>query len=434
LDEALKLKKATYHLWTFTISKMISSLGSNVLGFGISLYILAMTGSATSFAVNMICSIVPRTLLAPIAGMMADKYSKKPIILIAQACTVLTMGGLLTYSSIFGMSVTAIYITTAIYSITSTFIGITFSSSIANLVDGERLQKATSFNQASLSVAAIGGPALGGMMYGFVSIEVFLIIHMAAYATAFLLEATMDFKLYSKKEDKSDGDKENFLQSFKEGFRYLKTKRVVSIIIWVALWINFFFSALNVGGTYVLVELLHVNSRHIGIIEASGAVGMLIASIYFATRKQVKYPLLFSKRFILLMAISLGLMTIPLWIEFSYILIVIFYIAIFISFSVFGVFTNTPIGVMMQTEVEEEYRGRVFGILETMAMAMMPLGTMLFGVLFDKFPAQWILLGSSSTLIVITLYMLRSSVLKEAYPELAKVTNSIKLIEKIQQP
>ncbi|MGE7923606.1 MFS transporter [Viridibacillus arvi] len=434
MDEALKLKKATYHLWTFTISKMISSLGSNVLGFGISLYILAMTGSATSFAVNMICSIIPRTLLAPIAGMMADKYSKKPIILIAQACTVLTMGGLLTYSSIFGMSVTAIYITTAIYSITSTFIGITFSSSIASLVDGERLQKATSFNQASLSVAAIGGPALGGMMYGFVSIEVFLIIHMAAYATAFLLEATMDFKLYSKKEDKSEGHKESFLQSFKEGFRYLKTKRVVSIIIWVALWINFFFSALNVGGTYVLVELLHVNSRHIGIIEASGAVGMLIASIYFATRKQVKYPLLFSKRSILLMAISLGLMTIPLWIEFSYIWIVIFYITIFISFSVFGVFTNTPIGVMMQTEVEEEYRGRVFGILETMAMAMMPLGTLLFGLLFDKLPAQWILLGSSGILIVITLYMLRSNVLKEAYPELAKETNSIKFTEKIQQP
>lgn len=150
----------------------------------------------------------------------------------------------------------------------------------------------------------------------------------------------------------------------------------------------------------MLVELLHVNSRHIGIIEASGAVGMLIASIYFATRKQVKYPLLFSKRFILLMAISLGLMTIPLWIEFSYILIVIFYIAIFISFSVFGVFTNTPIGVMMQTEVEEEYRGRVFGILETMAMAMMPLGTMLFGVLFDK------LLHSGSCLDQVVLLLL----------------------------
>lgn len=355
-----------------------------------------MTGSATSFAVNMICSIIPRTLLAPIAGMMADKYSKKPIILTAQACTVLTMGGLLTYSSIFGMSVTAIYITTAIYSITSTFIGITFSSSIASLVDGERLQKATSFNQASLSVAAIGGPALGGMMYGFVSIEVFLIIHMAAYATAFILEATMDFKLYSKKEDKSEGDKESFLQNFKEGYRYLKTKRVVSIIIWAALWINFFFAALNVGGTYVLVQLLHVNSRHVGIIDASGAVGMLVASIYFATRKQVKYPLLFSKRSILLMAISLGLMTIPLWIDFPYIGIVIFYITIFISFSVLGVFTNTPIGVMMQTEVEEEYRGRVFGILETMAGAMMPLGTLLFGLLFDKFPHS----GSCSAQVV----------------------------------
>lgn len=79
MDEAAKYKKATYHLWTFTASKLIAMLGTNVLSFGISLYILAMTGSATSFATNMICSVLPRALVAPIAGHVADNYPKKNV-------------------------------------------------------------------------------------------------------------------------------------------------------------------------------------------------------------------------------------------------------------------------------------------------------------------------------------------------------------------
>lgn len=76
MNEAEKLKKATYHLWTFTASKMIAMLGANVMAFGFSLYILAMTGSAMSFATNMICSVLPRALVAPLAGYVADNFSK----------------------------------------------------------------------------------------------------------------------------------------------------------------------------------------------------------------------------------------------------------------------------------------------------------------------------------------------------------------------
>ncbi|HWI47808.1 MAG TPA: MFS transporter [Rummeliibacillus sp.] len=429
MEEVLRLKKATYHLWTFTISKIISILGSNVLAFGISLYILKMTGSATSFAINLICSILPRVILSSIAGSLADRYSKKVIILTSQAVTVLLMGGLLIYGYVSGITVTSIYVVTALYAITSTFNSVTFSSSIACLVNEERIQKAMSFNQMSMSIAAIGGPAIGGMMYGFVSIEVFLMVHMVAYLIAFLLEATMDFKLYSKKGDKTEAETGMF-QSLKEGFQYAKAKKAVSTILLVALWINFFFSVLSVGGTFILVEVLKIKSQHVGVIESAGAVGMLVASIFLSTRKQAKYPLLQSKRFILLMAITLGLTTVPLWTDLTYSVNFIYFIMIFFSFSVFGVFVNTPVGVMMQTEVEEEYRGRVYGILEAMAMAMMPLGTMIFGLLFDHVEPQWILLGSCIALLVITSYMMRSSVVKQIYPELAD--SKIHIKEKVQ--
>lgn len=415
MKEAEKLKKATYHLWTFTASKMIAMLGANVMAFGISLYILSMTGSAMSFATNMICSVLPRALVAPLAGYVADNFSKKRTILIAQAGTILTVGGLLLYTETVGMSVYAIYIATVFNTICSAFSGVTFSSAIATLVNPERLQRAMSFNQMSMSVAAIGGPVIGGMMYGFFNMDVFLMVNMVAYAIAFCLEATMDFNLYSTIGE--DTKKEKMWEGLKSGFHYIKQRNVIKTIMWVALWINLFFSAIAVGGTYIIIELLKVESTHFGFIEASGALGMLLASLYFATRSEVKVPLRFSKISLLLLAGSVGLAVIPLVTDFSYIAIVIFYLIIYFIFAIFEMGINMPIGVYMQKIIAEEYRGRVFGLMETMAMSMMPIGMVVYGMLYDTLPATIILPVTSVIIIIISLVMLRSSILKEAHPE-----------------
>ncbi len=415
MNETEKLRKATYHLWTFTASKMIAMLGANVMAFGFSLYILAMTGSAMSFATNMICSVLPRALVAPLAGYVADNFSKKRTILLAQAGTILTVGGLLIYTETVGMSVYAIYIATVFNTICSAFSGVTFSSAIATLVNPERLQRAMSFNQLSMSVAAIGGPVIGGMMYGFFNIDIFLMVNIVAYIMAFCLEATMDFKLYSTRGE--DVKKEKVWEGLKGGFHYIKQRKVIKTIMWVALWINLFFSAIAVGGTYIIIELLKVKSTHFGFIEASGAAGMLIASLYFATRPEVKAPLRFSKISLLLLAGSLALAIIPLVTNFSYIAIVSFYLTIYFIFAIFEMGINMPIGVYMQKIISEEFRGRVFGLMETMAMSMMPIGMVVYGVLYDAIPATIILPVTSVIIITISLVMLRTSILKEAHPE-----------------
>ena len=89
-------------------------------------------------------------------------------------------------------------------------------------------------------------------------------------------------------------------------------------------------------------------------------------------------------------------------------------------FGALGVITNTPLGVLMQTSIEEEYRGRVFGIIEMMAMSAMPVGTLVFGILYEFIPAQYILIVSGLILIGIVLLLLRPSILEMAHPELKK--------------
>jgi MFS family permease len=419
MEETLKLKKATQHLWTFTISKLISTFGVSVFTFGISFYILSITGSATSFALVLICSILPRVILAPFAGYAADKYSKKTIVIVAQICSVVAVAGLLAVSLTIGLSIIAIYLTEIILSITSLFAGVTFSSSIANLVDSDRIQKAMSFNQMSMSMASIGGPAVGGLLFGLVSIEMFLIINMVSYLIAVILEATMDFNLFSKKVVDVEKEKsETMLKNMKAGVTYLKQHPILKVLVWVALVINFFFGAFTVGYAYILVDGLKVESAHFGITEGALSVGMLITSIYLSTRKEVKFPLLVVKRGILILGVLMALATLPLIVELPYVGIVSFYIVLMLTFGVTLIYVNTPISVMMQKRIDEEYRGRVFGLLETMAMSLLPLAMVIFGFLFDIIPAEYILISSGVIIIVSVLYMLRPIIIRKAHPEM----------------
>lgn len=419
MQEVLKLKKATYHLWTFTISKLISSFGAQVYAFAISFYILQLTGSATSFATNLICNLLPRTLVAPFAGYAADRYSRKTIIITAQVASTLAIGGLLIVSLTSGLSLIAIYTTTVVLSITSTFSGVTFSSSITGLIDEGRIQKAMSLNQMSISFAAIGSPAVGGLLYGTVPMPVFLIMYMTASIIGVFLESTMNFKLFAKRKEMVDGEpKESMMQSMKAGLAYLKLQPILMTLIWIALFINFLFGAFQVGYSFILIEKMKMVSTHFGLTEGAFAVGMLLLSIYLTMRKEVKYPLLVSKRGILGMGAIMGSVAIPLLIPMHYNFMFGYYAFIMFSFGATIIIVNTPMQVMMQKMIDDDYKGRVFAILETMSMALMPLGVVIYGFLYDIFPAQWILIVSSLILIGVILVLARPSVMIKAHPEL----------------
>ncbi|MGN1402324.1 MAG: MFS transporter [Bacillus sp. (in: firmicutes)] len=389
-----KLKKARQHLGTFLISKLISSLGASIYSFGISFYILSATGSAMSFAVNLILNILPRTLLAPVAGYMADTYNKKAIIIISQLTSVLTMIGLLIFSFTEGLSIPAIYTASVLIAISSTFSGITFTASIANLVNPENIQKAASFNQISLSLATIGGPTFGGLLYGFVSLPVFIGIFIIAYLFATILESTMNFRLYTNQTADDDFSKEGVIASIKDGIRYLRRNELISRIVVVALVVNFLFAASQIGISYILIEMKKVDSTHFGLVEAAESFGMLAASIFVGTRAAFKSPIVVSKRSMIAMAGCMGLLALPVLFPLSYGTMIFYYGIVLLILGVMGIFTNTPISVIMQTVIDEKYKGRVFSLMETMAMALMPFSMLLFGFLYDFISPHYILITS----------------------------------------
>lgn len=420
MNDGWKVKKATQHLWTFTISKMISTFGASICTFAISFYILQMTGSASSFAMNLIFSILPRAILGPFAGYVVDKYNRKVIVIVAQVTIVATILGLLGFMMSYGLTLPAIYTVTAILATAATFSGVAFSSSISSLVDEPRIQKAMSLNQMSISFAAIASPAVGGLLYGTVSLELFLIVFACASTVAVILESTMNFTLYSKRKEVVEGEKEKMLESMKAGLRYVRQQPILMALMIIALTVNFIFGAFQVGYSFVLIDQLKMSAQHFGFTEAAFAIGMLLTSIYISTRKDFKFPLLISKRGILVLGVMLAAITVPLVIVMSYNQMLVFYIAIMFIQGVMVIFTNTPMQVYFQKTIDDDYKGRVFALLETFAIALIPFGMVLFGFLFDTFPAVPIFLVSSVALIGMVLYLARPAILHRAHPELAE--------------
>ncbi|WP_404350038.1 MFS transporter [Sutcliffiella horikoshii] len=416
MEESLKLKKATYHLYTFMVSKLISTFGSQVYAFAISFYILQLTGSAASFATNLLCNILPRTLAGPFAGAITDRYSRKMIVIVSQIATTLAITGLLIYTLTSGLSLIAIYTTTSILSLTSMFSGIAFTSSITGLIDQPRIQKATAMNQMAISFAAIGSPAVGGLLYGTVSIPVFLIIFILASIIAVILESTMNFRLFVV-VNKIEEQKETMWQSMKAGIRYLRVQSTILVILWISLLINFFFGAFEVGYSYILIENLKMQSQHFGFTQGAFSLGMLLMSVYFSARKEVKFPLLVSKRGIVGLGAIIGSIALPLFLPMVYWTMFGYYLVLMFCFGILIITVNTPIHVMFQKTIDDDYKGRVFSIVETMSMALTPLGMVIYGVLYDIFPAQWVLLLSAAMLIIITVSMMRTSVIRKVHPE-----------------
>jgi len=418
LTEDQKLKRANYHLWTFVTSKFISAFGNAVFVFGVSLYVLHLTGSAIGFAGNLICSVLPRVLLAPFTGYVVDRFSKKRIIILSQVGAAAVVLGLLLFSLANPINIIAIYITTALLSITSMFTGLTFTSSIANLIDENRIQKAMGFTQTTTSISVIGGPMVGGMLYGFVSFQAFLIIHIVSYTLAALLESTMNFKLYSKRQGGSSQSSEPMIQSMKNGLHYLRSQKVIWILVLTGLFINFFAVSIVVGLPFIIVEHLGVESEHFGIVEGMYAGGMLLASLYFSIRKKdLQFPLVVAKRGILLIAFLITATLFPIIVQMSYVGTVTYYITLALFYGITLTFINTPTGVLMQKTIDEEYRGRVFGLLETFAQALSPIGILIYGLLFDWIGPVATLIPTSLCLAGLTLFLLRKSNMKDVHHE-----------------
>ncbi|MED0980431.1 MFS transporter [Bacillus paramycoides] len=405
-----KMKIATRNIILMMIGKMTSLLGAGIYTFAMGLYVLKTTGSGMGFATTLICGSIPRMVCGPIAGAVADRVNRRWLIIGTDLLSSLTMLIMFILAATFGPSLLFIYISAALLSICASFYSVAFTSSIPNLVDEERIQKASALNQTAASLSSILAPIIGGVVFGFFSIKSFFLLNSITFFLAVIVQLFIVFDLYKKEVAEN---KEHFLTSIKEGFSYVKQQHEIYGLMKIALWVNFFASALFVALPYIIVQNLHLSSKQLGTVEGMLAVGMLIGAIVLSVRKETNN--LFRSVYVgLFLFASLSLCTIfPLLVTIPKITSFIYYIAFMLLTGISMMVVNIPMQVHIQKTTDPSYLGRVFGLLETISTAIAPLGMIVYGFLLDMMPTSIVMITLGGGLLLVVLVGIKQHGMKK---------------------
>ncbi|MCY6957417.1 MFS transporter [Clostridium brassicae] len=401
--------------------RLISLFGSQIYTFAIGLYVLKTTGSGIAFSGTLIFATIPRVIFGPIAGVISDRLDRKKMVVGMDILSGLVVLALVIVSSVNGFKLSYIYAANLFLNTFNTFFDIPFTASIPNIVDDKSLMRTNSFNQSITSIAQIGGPFVGGIVFAFVNMKIFLIINAVSFIFSGISEMFIDFN-YNKvskpeSQEKNEIDNKNILEilwcDFREGFLFLRSQNALFMLCIFSVFLNFFVCfGITVPYPYIINNVIKLSSKQFGILEGIFPLGMLVGALImgYLPEKQKKYKSLILGIVTMdILIIMIGIPIVPRFMIFNKTSYFIYFIIILFISGISNVYINLPIGVIIQREVPDNLRGRVFGMLETICMAIIPLGLILSGIIIDKVDV-WILpVISGIILLVVTFIMTLNS-------------------------
>ena len=122
------------NLILFSLGVFVSLFGSAIYTFAIGLYVLINTGSGLSFAITLGLGIIPMVILNPFAGVLADKFDKKKIVVLMDLLNGVLLLTVYCITASTGLNLKIIYASTFIMTIFTTLFDISFEAAIPNNV------------------------------------------------------------------------------------------------------------------------------------------------------------------------------------------------------------------------------------------------------------------------------------------------------------
>ncbi|ATO51562.1 MFS transporter [Brevibacillus laterosporus] len=393
------------------IGQVISFTGSIIQRFALSLYVLGITGSGTLFATVLVMSLIPTILLGPIAGVFADRFSRRNIMIVLDILCAIIVGMMLLLSKNGMLDLPAIYLGVILLSVFTAFYEPAVQASIPSLVGEKQLLSANSLNSLFMTLANMTGPILAGILYGTLGLDALLLINGISFLFAAILEMFMVIPQTIR--EKSSNVIQEFKSDLKEGFKFVYKSQYLGKLIFATLIANVFISPIfTVGIAYITKMSLKMSDQMYGLSEGVIMAGSLMAPIALGllTKKlTVKNAfvsmLLLSGIFLFATSGSIlpsftGIFpdaTIPFWIFTTC------GFGIMASITILAIVGMT----MLQNDTPNEMLGRVMALVTSMTMAAIPLGQLMYGLLFDRFAdSSYIpMLLSAIVSVILSLYI-----------------------------
>ena len=365
-------------LW---FGQVISMIGDWVLFIALPFYVYTLTGSTLATGMMFIVETIPRLFFGSIAGVFVDRWDRKRTMFIAELAQAFVLIPLFLVHSQQWLWI--VYIFAFVESTISQFFIPAKSAIIPNLVDEQHLLAANSLNSMSQELTRLVGPFLGGVLLGLLGINSVILVD----AVSFLISASMIAlislpsmvaRLSEQAKVTHSGAVAGISKVWHEwlgGLQLVKKQQLITaifVVIGVAMVGE---GIIEVLFTAYVKQVMHGSALVLGWLMTAQAIGGIIGSLIVVQASKVIRP----TRLIPLSALIFGpliivIVNIP-------VLPIVLPLVTIIGVAAIGFFVSLL--TLLQSNVDDEYRGRIFGALNTVQAIAMLFGMVLASGLGD---------------------------------------------------
>lgn len=388
----------------FLSSQTISLFGSSLVQYAIMWHITLTTESGLMMTLYIICGFIPTFFLSPVAGVWADRYNRKMLIILAD--------GLIAFSTLilailFLMGYESIWLLFAMAGIRALGTGIqtpAVGAILPQIVPKDKLTKVNGANGSIQAVIMFVSPMVSAALIAMASLEVIFFIDVATAAIAII--TLMAFVKVAVHEKAAAEQTTSYFSDFKQGLHYVNSSPFLKKFF---LFFAIFFVLMAPAAFLTPLQVTRTFGGDVWLltaIEIAFSVGMMAGGGIIASWGGYPNKI----KTMTLASLIMGICTLALGIVPVFWIYLVFMALFGVAMPIF----NTPVTVLLQEKIEENYLGRVFGVMGMISTSMMPIGMLIFGPIADFIAIEWLLVGTGVFIILLAVILGRDQVLLEA--------------------
>jgi DHA3 family macrolide efflux protein-like MFS transporter len=376
-----KLKPSMRLFGVVWAGQVVSLLGSAMTGFALGVWIYRQTGSTWSFALTLLFNMLPKALIAPLAGLLADRLDRRWIMIVTDlvAGSATMVAAMLFWTG--QLNVWHVYLLTAMNASASALQGPAFSAALTQLVPKSRFGRANGMLQFGEGVAQVIAPLLAGSLIAIFGLQAVLMVDVVTFLFAVSTLVLVRFPPVHSEDQSKIEFPDAWSAQFAQAITYLKRRPGLLGLLAVFALVNFFIGMAEAVLTPMVLSFTTITK--LALIMTVGGIGMMAGSVLasaFGDRWRKIYAVFGAYAVIGAAVFLAGLKpSVPLVAT-----------AVFLAFLALPSVMSASQAIL-QSKVEPHLQGRVFGLrifANTFAFALAYLsGGFLADYLFEPLMA-----------------------------------------------
>jgi MFS family permease len=358
-------------LWA---SSLVSNLADGVLVAAAPLLAITLTDSTVLISAIGAMVMLPWLLFAMPIGVLVDRVDRRFILAGSNAIRSAVIGAMALGIATGLVTIYWLIAASFVIGVCEVATDTTAQSLIPQILDEEHYEKGNSRLQISETVVQgfIGSP-LSGFLYA-IAIWLPFFINSIGYAVATLFALLIPIQYFQDVQTEGPNEiKPSYIEDIKFGIRYVYKDKVLRRIVLTTASIGVCYSAGTATMVLFIIKELELDPKYFGVILTIQGLGALLGAIVAPKA---------SKKFGRSIMMTLGITSS------SVVLLLQGFasnIYIFVALATFGGFAISQWNILLmatyQTIIPNELYGRIHGTRRTLVWGMMPIGSLLGGVM-----------------------------------------------------